>query len=203
MLWRGHKRWFFLGIMFVLQMCALVAMSKTYKPVEEKVLIDLDVAAWFDYMRKAFKEKNWFKVRRLIEFLDSTVNPVSLAHIISGKGETLLMIAAYCDTVPTVKRVLRYIWPKDFIDYVNAHDKNGYTALDYAAFHHRMKTIEALRPYATQETMEQVEKILHDANPHTALRRLECGALMFLSGKNGISHQDPSDEDDEKIESIK
>ena len=178
-------------------------MNQASKPIKAKVLIYLDIAAWFDSMCKALKEDSWFKARSLIEFLDSTVNPVSLAHIVSDQGETLLMMAASYDTVPTVKRILRYIRQKDLIDYINMRDKNGCTALDYAAFHHRMKTIEALRPYATQETMAQVEKVLRDANPHAALRHLESGALMFLSGKKGISHQDPSDEDDEKIEKIK
>lgn len=183
-------------------MCNLAAMKDTSGRVKANVLIYLDVAAWFDSMCKALKENNWYKARSLIEFLDLTVNPVSLARIVSGQGETLLMLAAYFDTVPTVERILHYIRPKDLINYVNVRDKNGCTALDYAAFHHRMKIIEALRPYATKETMEQVEKVLHAVSPHAELRHLENGILMRLSGKNGVSHHDPSD-DDEKNEKIK
>ncbi len=203
MLCCGIKMRCCVGVMLILmQNGSLVAMQQT-QPIKAKVLIYLDIAAWADSLDKSLKEKKWFKTRSLIEFLDSVVNPISLARVVSEQGETLLMMAAYFDTVPTIQRILRYIRPNDLINYVNARDKNGYTALDYAALLHRMKTIEALRPYASQETMAHVEKVLHETDSSAALLCLDSGALMCLSGQKGISHKDPSDDDDEKIEKIK
>ncbi|MFA5306419.1 MAG: ankyrin repeat domain-containing protein [Candidatus Babeliales bacterium] len=204
MLLHGNKKKYFLGAaLFSILMGKLVAINEAPEPIKAKILIYLDVAAWSDCMNQSLKEKNWRKTRSLIEFLDSAVNPPSLSQFFSEQQATLLMMAAQFDTVPTVRRILRYIRPADRVTYINARDRDGHTALDYAAFSHHMKIIEALRSDASEKTMKQVEGILRKVYPCEVLRRLKSGALMCLSDEKGSSHQDPSDEDDEKGGKIK